>query len=59
MSSEQLAAAVGVTRERIDAIEAGDVDLTYDVLVALASALHAQPSALVALAERLAAGSET
>lgn len=59
MSADALADAVGQTRQRIDAFEAGRVDPTYDMLVALAAALRTQPSAIVALAEELTDPSES
>jgi transcriptional regulator with XRE-family HTH domain len=47
MSATGLAAAAGIERERLDAIEAGRFDPTYDVLLALAEGLGVEPAALV------------
>jgi transcriptional regulator with XRE-family HTH domain len=58
MSPDRLADATGMTRQRIDAIETGRLDPSYDLLLALAEGLRAQPSALVALAEELKGSSE-
>jgi transcriptional regulator with XRE-family HTH domain len=58
MSPDTLADATGMTRQRIDAIETGHLDPTYDLLLALAEGLRSQPSALVALAEQLRGSSE-
>jgi transcriptional regulator with XRE-family HTH domain len=58
MSPDRLADATGMTRQRIDAIETGRLDPSYDLLLALAEGLRVQPSALVALAERLKGSSE-
>jgi transcriptional regulator with XRE-family HTH domain len=58
MSPDRLADASGMTRQRIDAIETGRLDPSYDLLLALAEGLRAQPSALVALAEQLKGSSE-
>lgn len=57
MSIDELAEASGVLRKRLDALEAGRLDPTYELLVEIAVGLGAQPSALVILAERL--GSST
>jgi len=54
MSAEQLARATGISRQRIDTLEAGGLDPTYELLVRVAEALRTQPSILVALAERIA-----
>jgi transcriptional regulator with XRE-family HTH domain len=53
MSADDLAAATGMTRERLDALETGRLDPTYELLLALADGLDTQPSALVGLAEQL------
>lgn len=53
MSIDALAEASGVLRNRLDALEAGQLDPTYELLVKIAVGLGAQPSALVILAERL------
>jgi transcriptional regulator with XRE-family HTH domain len=58
MSPDGLADATGMTRQRIDAIESGRLDPSYDLLLALAEGLRSQPSALVALAERFKGSSE-
>jgi transcriptional regulator with XRE-family HTH domain len=53
MSAEQLAGIVGISRQRIDALETGQLDPTYELLLELAAGLGIQLSALVAVAERL------
>jgi transcriptional regulator with XRE-family HTH domain len=53
MSAEELAEASGILHERIGALEAGQLDPTYELLVEIANGLGAQPSALVILAEQL------
>jgi transcriptional regulator with XRE-family HTH domain len=47
MEPGALAAAAGIERKRLDAIEDGRFDPTYDVLLALADALGIEPAALV------------
>lgn len=42
-----------MTRQRIAMLEAGRLDPTYELLLALADALQTQPSAIVALAEQI------
>jgi transcriptional regulator with XRE-family HTH domain len=49
-----LAAATGVALTQIRALEAGRVDPTYELLLALAEALGVRPSAFVIRAEALA-----
>ena len=58
MSADELAGAADMTRQRIDGLEAGHLDPTYELLLALAEALGIQPSTLVALAEQLKESSE-
>lgn len=58
MSIEDLASATGMTRQRIDALEAGRLDPTYALLLALAEGLGTQPSVLVTLAEQLGKSTE-
>jgi XRE family transcriptional regulator, regulator of sulfur utilization len=53
MSADELADASGVLRERIGAVEAGQLDPTYELLLKIADGLGIQPSALVTLAEQL------
>jgi transcriptional regulator with XRE-family HTH domain len=55
MSTDELADASGVLRERIGALEVGQLDPTYELLLEIADGLGTQPSALVTLAERLGA----
>jgi len=55
MSVDELAGSSGILRERIDALEAGQLDPTYELLVEIADGLGTQPSALIAHAERLQA----
>ncbi|MHB1469481.1 MAG: helix-turn-helix domain-containing protein [Solirubrobacteraceae bacterium] len=56
ISRVALASASGIDLERIDALEAGRLDLPFDLLFPLAYALDTQPSELIALAERLMDG---
>jgi transcriptional regulator with XRE-family HTH domain len=58
MTADELADATAMTRQRIDVLEAGRLDPTYELLLALSDALGTQPSALVALAEQLGESSE-
>lgn len=58
MSADELAIATGIGRKRIDALETGHLDPTYELLLALAKGLAIQPSALVALAEQPEESSE-
>jgi transcriptional regulator with XRE-family HTH domain len=58
MSADELAAAAGMSRQRIDALETGHLDPTYELLLALAEGLGIQPSALVTLAEQLKESNE-
>jgi transcriptional regulator with XRE-family HTH domain len=53
MSVDELARAIDVHRQRIDALETGHLDPTYELLLAVAEGLGTQPSALVTLAEQL------
>jgi transcriptional regulator with XRE-family HTH domain len=53
VSADELANTSGVPRERIAALEAGQLDPTYEQLLEIADGLSIQPSALVGLAERL------
>jgi transcriptional regulator with XRE-family HTH domain len=53
MSADELAEASGVLRERIGALEAGQLDPTYELLLEIADGLGTEPSALITLAERL------
>lgn len=58
MSADELAGAVGISRQRIHALETGHLDPTYEVLLALAEGLGIQPSTLVTLAEQLKESNE-
>ena len=53
MSPSELAAATRIERERLDALEAGQLDPTYDMLLALAEGLGVQLEALVTRAKEL------
>jgi transcriptional regulator with XRE-family HTH domain len=53
LSAEELADATGMTRQRIDLLETGHLDPTYELLLTLSEGLRTQPSTLVALAEQL------
>lgn len=52
MSTNELADATGIERVRISTLEAGRLDPTYELLIALAEGLGVQPSALVIRAEK-------
>ena len=56
MSAEQLAGAAGVEFAQLQALEAGRVDPTYELLLVLAEALGVRASAFVIRAEALATG---
>jgi transcriptional regulator with XRE-family HTH domain len=56
MTAEQLAATADVPRAQVNALEAGRVDPTYELLLVLAEALGVRASAFVLRAEALAAG---
>jgi transcriptional regulator with XRE-family HTH domain len=58
MSAGELAEASGIPLERINALEAGELDPTYELLLEIADGLGIQPSALVVLVERLDASPE-
>ena len=58
MSAEELAIATGISRKRIDALETGHLDPTYELLLTLAKGLATQPSALVILAEQVEESNE-
>jgi transcriptional regulator with XRE-family HTH domain len=53
MNADELVKASGVPREQLDALEAGQLDPTYELLLEIADGLGAQPSALVILAEQI------
>lgn len=55
IGAEELAEATGVDRERLSALEAGQVDPTYELLLTLAEGLGVGASAFVVRAELLAA----
>jgi len=54
LSPTALAAAVGIGEERIRALERGELDPGYELLVALADALEVRSGVLVTRAEELA-----
>lgn len=56
MEPDDLAAAAGIERERLDAIEAGQFDPPFDVLLALARGLGIEPAALVSRAGSMDTG---
>lgn len=58
MSADELADAIEIRRQRIDALETGHLDPTYELLLAVAEGLGVQPSALVTLAEQLGESNE-
>jgi transcriptional regulator with XRE-family HTH domain len=51
MSVDELVVASGVLRERVSALETGQLDPTYELLLKIADGLGTQPSALIILAE--------
>lgn len=53
LSTDELARAIAISRENIEALESGRLDPTYELLVAIAEGLGTQPSTLVVLAEQL------
>ncbi len=53
MTASELAAAAGIAPARLHALEAGEVDPAYDVLLALAEGLGVQVEQLVRLAREL------
>lgn len=59
VSAEQLAAETGAEPEDVQALEAGRLDPTYDLLLALAQGLGVRASELVIRAEALAAEAPT
>jgi len=58
MDADDLAAATGIERKRLDAIEAGQSDPPYDVLLALARGLDIEPAVLVSRAGSTTTGSK-
>jgi transcriptional regulator with XRE-family HTH domain len=56
VSTRDLAAATGVARERIAALENGRFDPEYDLLIALAEGIGVRPSAFFVRAEELCRG---
>jgi transcriptional regulator with XRE-family HTH domain len=54
LSQASLASALGVASQRIGALERGQLNLRYELLVALADALGVQVGELVSRAEALA-----
>ena len=58
MSASKLASAIDIRRESIEALEVGHLDPSYELLLAVADGLGAQPSALVTLAEQLEQANE-
>jgi transcriptional regulator with XRE-family HTH domain len=53
ISAEELAATTGIARQRIDSLERGRLDPTYETLFTLADGLGVKLSELLSLAERL------
>ncbi len=58
LSAAALAAAVGVEEERLRALERGELDPGYELLLALADTLGVRSGVLVTRAEELAQASE-
>ena len=59
ISAEELAGATDMSRQRIDALETGHLDPTYEQLLALAEGLNTEVSVLVALADQLKEAGES
>ncbi len=53
VSTGELAIATGIERRRIDALEGGQLDPSYELLLALAEGLDVRPSRFVIHAEEL------
>jgi transcriptional regulator with XRE-family HTH domain len=51
VTASELAAATSVEREQIDALEAGQLDPTYELLLVLARGLGIRPSVFIVCAE--------
>jgi transcriptional regulator with XRE-family HTH domain len=51
VTASELAAATGVERKQIDALEAGQLDPTYELLLVLARGLGIRPSVFIVCAE--------
>jgi transcriptional regulator with XRE-family HTH domain len=55
LSTSEVAAATGIERTRLQALEAGRLDPHYELLLTLADGLGVSPSALIVRAEELQA----
>jgi transcriptional regulator with XRE-family HTH domain len=55
VTATELAAATGVERKQIDALEAGQLDPTYELLLVLARGLGIRPSVFIVCAEDMSA----
>jgi transcriptional regulator with XRE-family HTH domain len=53
MSAPELAAAGGISSQRLRALETGHLDPAYELVFALADALGVRPSALITRAEEI------
>jgi DNA-binding XRE family transcriptional regulator len=53
VGATELAEASGVSLERVEALEAGQLDPAYELLLNIADGLGARPSTLIVLAEQL------
>lgn len=58
MSVDALASVSGIAGERIDALERGQLDPTYEEMLTLAEGLEVDLAALLALAEELGASDQ-
>jgi ribosome-binding protein aMBF1 (putative translation factor) len=58
VSVETLAAATGVTGKQLQALEAGQLDPDYELLLRLAECLDTRPSAFILKAEELGGGQD-
>jgi transcriptional regulator with XRE-family HTH domain len=56
LDQDDLAAAAGMTVEKLSALEAGKLDPDYDLMMVLADALGGRPSTIILRAESLHAG---
>jgi len=58
MTADDLAAATGMSTQRLAALETGRLDPTYDLLLVVVEGLGVRLSALLALAEQLEGSKE-
>jgi transcriptional regulator with XRE-family HTH domain len=58
ISIDEMAGATGLSRRRIEALEAGRLNPTYGLLLMVANGLGVQPSDLIAVAEQIEGSKE-